>query len=225
MTVPIIITGFPRACTSVMTYVLALHKDITLYTDGAQSHVLENHFLAFWDNRTEDFEKLERIKEATVTSNILFKRPEFYARENVIAKAKYIFMTRDKKDLINSWLNSPMTNQNKRITNNPEQYYLENIKLINSFAQKYDSIIVSMEDLFSKRKIVKQRLSAFLNIKNNFNTSIINSKRTWDHTGNLKKLFEKQKILTDLSETKDKTTLKQFSSVFTEEEISLIPSI
>lgn len=226
----IIVTGMPRAGTSIITRVLASHPEITLFADGSEIHVLENHLLPLWTDSNQDIETLEAIQSKCETEYLVMKRPDLFKKDeenNFSERFKdslFIVMRRGFKKLKKSWNMSGMVP--KKMALNAKNIYKESNKEIKKFIQEESDrrILYSLEQLQQNPKELFSIVSSKLEIENLFSTASINNKGKWDHSKYLRELFLKRKAITNLSTNKE-STLRGIGKKMTEEEIDSIITI
>ena len=205
----IIVSGMPRAGTSIITYCLACHKDITLYVDGTESHVLENTLLPKWKRTKQNIELLNKILQKTKTKYLLLKRPMNCINLNYLQQdftdSYYVLMKRKLKDISVSWKESKMVS--KKIYTNPQKSYNNFINALQSFKHK-QKIIYNIEEAINQPDIFFNKITASLQLDTNFNYSALKENGKWSRKY-VQALINKQKIL--LSATnKTQTGLKNY---------------
>lgn len=209
----IIVSGMPRAGTSVITYVLAKHKDITLYIDGTEAHVLENTLLPNWTGSEEQIELIQKILSKTKTKYILLKRPIHCINSKFIERdfpnALFVFMERELKEITTSWKNSGMVGKN--IYENAEESH-------NRFKKKMRDMMVekkiinSLEDFCENPQILLSKVSEITKLENIFNTDIVARNEKWTSKYH-RELIENKKALVSMSK-KTKIGLKGFKKEY-----------
>lgn len=133
----IVITGFPRAGTSIMAYMLGMHESITIAIDGPRKHRLENTVLH--NSGCSDTKRLNQLLSITEPKHLLLKSPCFCDSDNL--KSKYIVMRRNRDELIQSWRRYDDMNKTPYDFNADDMY----TRLDNSFSKIKGGININID--------------------------------------------------------------------------------
>jgi hypothetical protein len=209
----IIVSGLPRAGTSVMTYILATHKDISLFIEGHEIHVLENEILPLWTGTEEQHKKIQRILNTSQNKFVLLKRPELYSKKEETNFNKdfkdsiFVLMDRKFSDISKSWQTSSMIPS--RIANEANDFYEDSKKQIQDFIKIYPEkrFLYTLEQLKNNPNSILEKISNLLGIQNKFDTNILKDKGKWDHNKYVKELLLSRIAFTDLTTNKQRTMI------------------
>lgn len=225
----IIISGMPRSGTSILTYILSLHPDVTLFVEGSQGHVLENHLLYEWQSDDYDIKKLTRILDEVDTKYILLKRPHVYNNQSIkdfFVESKFIITAREFESINNSWQNTNMVEES--IKQNSKEFFDTQRQAISDFLDQREntSLHVQIEQLWSRPEHVIKDISRFLDINNEtFKRDTLQYHGRWDDHFYLRDVLLKGKAITDLSEEEHPTTRPHLQRFLSEEEIGMLRTI